>query len=615
MSARGIILNRLAFAGDAAFTQLDFVSRSNLIYGASNTGKSFGLKALDFMLGSQRELPDINERQPYSSVLLTLTLPKSGQVTLIRAMQGGPFTVVDGVVDAVPAGSNPRVLSARHDPRSADNLSQFLLSELGLGGKQIATDASGSKRGLSFRDLVQYCLIDETSIQAERSPVESGNAVAVTAERSVFKLLITGQDDSALQTTVKARDFQTSKAAKLEVVTEMLKSVEEELAADFPHSEGLGDQSSKLDDTLDSIKAELEVARTSIRAGLDQKRQLANSILLTRGRLAEIAVNVDRFEQLAQVYRSDIERLESIEEAGFLLLIGKDRTCPLCGALPEAQRHSHGVAEIEKARDGAKAEIAKIQLQQSSLVGTLEQMKVEEVELSGRLITLTDNLTQLEAELQRNAPQSTEVQRKLEDLLKLRDQVRRGLELLARRDSLRVLVGEYTALKQVRQPRPKLGVQSSAAYELAEVVASVLRSWEFPGKLSVNFDDQARDIRIDGKHRRDNGKGVRAITHAAFKIGLFVYCHAKGLPHPGFVVLDSPLVTYRDPMTSKGGALTNDEEELRRTTLKQHFFDYLAKMDGQSIVLENVDPPTAIETLARVSVFTGQRGDGRAGLL
>ena len=44
-------------------------------------------------------------------------------------------------------------------------------------------------------------------------------------ERSVFKLLITGQDDSAIVAVVDRKTFKTSTAAKLEVIDEMITSI------------------------------------------------------------------------------------------------------------------------------------------------------------------------------------------------------------------------------------------------------------------------------------------------------------------------------------------------------------------------------------------------------
>jgi hypothetical protein len=123
-------------------------------------------------------------------------------------------------------------------------------------------------------------------------------------------------------------------------------------------------------------------------------------------------------------------------------------------------------------------------------------------------------------------------------------------------------------------------------------------------------------LRIDGKHRKDNGKGVRAITHAAFKVALLLYCKERNLPHPGFLVLDTPLLTYRDPLHSKGGPLGADEEELRESSLKDYFFEHLSRHgdSGQFLVVENIDLPKRIGEFANVETFTGDPNVGRPGL-
>jgi hypothetical protein len=148
------------------------------------------------------------------------------------------------------------------------------------------------------------------------------------------------------------------------------------------------------------------------------------------------------------------------------------------------------------------------------------------------------------------------------------------------------------------------------------MVSKVLTAWQFPGERHVSFDEETFDLKIDGKRRRDNGKGVRAITHAAFKVALLLYCRERDLPHPGFLVLDTPLLTYRDPLTSKYGELSNDEQEIASLSLKDHFFEHLSaeSQGAQFIVLENIDPPANITELAKVEVFFGTRGGGRFGL-
>lgn len=102
-----------------------------------------------------------------------------------------------------------------------------------------------------------------------------------------------------------------------------------------------------------------------------------------------------------------------------------------------------------------------------------------------------------------------------------------------------------------------------------------------------------------------------------FKVALLLFCHERNLPHPGFLVLDTPLLTYRDPIRSKEGPLSADEQALRNTSLKDFFFSHLSRNadKGQFVVIENVDLPPDIEQLAQLETFTGDSMSGRHGLL
>lgn len=146
---------------------------------------------------------------------------------------------------------------------------------------------------------------------------------------------------------------------------------------------------------------------------------------------------------------------------------------------------------------------------------------------------------------------------------------------------------------------------------------SILIEWRFPDADKVQFDAEAMDITVAGKLRSANGKGVRAILHAAFNVAIVVFCIENKLPYPGFLVLDTPLLTYREPMTSRYGELSDDERELKKTSLAEHFYKHLASLRDkvQFIVIENSDPPTTIQDQAQIEIFSGLEGNGRFGLL
>lgn len=141
----------------------------------------------------------------------------------------------------------------------------------------------------------------------------------------------------------------------------------------------------------------------------------------------------------------------------------------------------------------------------------------------------------------------------------------------------------------------------------SELVQNTLQSWGFPGADHVHFDLQSKDLVISGKPRISFGKGLRAITQAAFSISLLDYCAKKDSAHPGFVILDSPLLSYKEP--------DGDDDDLSRTDLNGNFYRFLLQLqkNRQVIVVENTDPPSDVELGTRVEHFSGTLDQGRFG--
>ena len=83
-----------------------------------------------------------------------------------------------------------------------------------------------------------------------------------------------------------------------------------------------------------------------------------------------------------------------------------------------------------------------------------------------------------------------------------------------------------------------VGPDSTTAFKFGETVKRVLTAWHFPHADKVQFDPQTSDITIAGKGRVANGKGARAILHAAFNVAVIVYAIENQLLHPGFLVLE-----------------------------------------------------------------------------
>lgn len=612
MKYPGWHIERLKFTGkDNKEAFLEFAAGLTLVYGASNTGKSFALKALDYMLGGQRELPNIKERHPYDKLWLDIAFSPDYKVSLERAIAGGAFQLHEGQKPT-------RVLAPKHNANTPNNISTFLLSQMEIGAQKVAVDTSGTHNNLTFRDIANVVLTNEIPIQSEDSPIESGDTNFKTRERNILKFMLTGEDDSAIIPVVKPKDFRTGRTAKVSVIQDMIDQIDADLSVDYPDINGLSEQSEKINETLQRIENQLASARSSIHVLLDQKRTLSSNISIAERRSSEIALSLYSFEKLNEVYANDIIRLESIEEAGFLLSLDGKSDCPLCSAPPEAQVHSHKLTEIEDIRVAAEIEIQKIKQQRNELLKTIEETKVESEKLIKYVIQLRESLREVEFKLEEATPNTNEQQRALSEVISVRDHVRRGLDLVARREHLVIQKGKIEALKPSKLDTTiQRGLSTETAKDFADVIHNVLLEWGFPGQKQVVFDLNSYDLIIDGKERKNNGKGVRAITHAAFKVALMLFCRERDLPHPGFLVLDTPLLTYRDPLKKPNDRLTPDEQELRNSGLKERFFDHLGHLGekAQIVVFENIDPPIGIKDYCKIEAFTDNPDEGRQGLL
>jgi hypothetical protein len=75
-----------------------------------------------------------------------------------------------------------------------------------------------------------------------------------------------------------------------------------------------------------------------------------------------------------------------------------------------------------------------------------------------------------------------------------------------------------------------------------------------------------------------------------------------------FVILDSPLVTYRQP-----GMRSTDDADLPNSVMDPFYRDLFHRFPGQAIVIENGDPPSDIVEQAQVYMFSRDPHDHRFG--
>lgn len=590
-----------------------FAPGLNIIHGVSNTGKSHLVTLIDFAFGA-KDAPEIPpEGLGYEALLLSIKLAANKTVTLCRLFQGGGIRVVDGVADDWPSKDVGELLSAVHG--KGKSLSEYLLKHLKIDGSRVRKNARGETRELSFRDLARLFIVDEIRIQDKVSPIESGQAVSKTAELSVFKFLLTGSDDKKLDAVTPKGDEVTRRQIELELVDNEIQFLTKSIEGAEVEADDLASQEQKLDEAFNSEFSALAELEVPYRDLLVSHRQARRVIQALNEREDEINSLLSRFQLLQEHYSSDIARLTALRESGVLFAVLNTEYCPLCGAASEHHGEtSECDANVEDIAASANAEIGKIEFRQAELSETIDRLQSELKDIPSELTKAEQVLASVGGKLQRERPDYQAVQQRVRQISEVRADVQSKRSLFSRLDSYKErragLVGkdggDSTAMIAASELPPSIRVK------FEKQVEEVLKEWQFPYGSRVIFDLKTRDLEVEGKPRAANGKGVRAILHAAFSVALARFLDTEANPQPGFLVLDSPLLTYKDP---KESPREEDDEKLAKSDLRERVLEDLKNWPStmQLIIIENVELPEALANSATTTVFSGNIRIGRQG--
>ncbi len=594
---------------------LDFQSGLNVICGASDTGKSFIVEAIDFLLGASTPLRDIPERVGYDQIRLVLQPTNNQAFTLERSVSGSGFRRFEGTwLSGIPE-VEATILAEKHAHRNKNSLSVYLLSLIDLAGQLVRKNREGETQSLSFRNLARLIIVKETDITRDFSPILSGQNTLKTAEYSVFKLLLTGVDDSALvaqvETQAEIASTRQNNNAKVEFINELLEELKTELDDFGVNRTEAEDQLSQLETISQAQQETLNRVRRELDNRIDRRRSFMNQLNCLSNRIDEINGLLARFNLLKEHYQVDLERLAAIEESGSLFVHFERTPCPLCGAPPN-QLHQNEACDgdVESVVHAATAEIAKVEKLSMELDQTVADLISEDEDLTAQQEQIYPQFHALNQEIQEiSSPALGDAQNTFSELVKQTGEMQRVIDTFNRVEQLREK--KATLLAEIENPinpvSSQVDLSKSVLDEFAQTVQRLLQAWDFPGSNRVHFDETAKDLVIGGQPRTSMGKGLRAITHAAMTIGLMEFCKERNLSHPGFVVLDSPLLAYYAPESL--------EDSLKGSDLKLRFYEYLANnhSNSQVIIIENEHPPSNLRERIALIDFTKNPDAGRYG--
>ncbi|MEW1912541.1 hypothetical protein AB0442_29585 [Kitasatospora sp. NPDC085895] len=509
-------------------------------------------------------------------------------LTLARGMESNRVDVFEADVRDFPAPVPNRRLHAGHSPDADNNLSRYLLKILGADGRSLLKNARrGQLRTLSFRDLARLCLVGEVKMSDPRSPVlASGQAANGAAEKSVFKLLLTGEDEPEpfLGPSDVEKKIGTGRA---DLLDDLIADAQSRLT--IPVSESvLKDQLAQVEESLAAEAAaneELVARRFTL---VERERIVSSQIVGKRERAGELEVLLARFNLLNRQYESDLGRLQMVAEAGSLLnYFSENGPCVFCGAAPSHQSAERQVGGVQKVQVAAGEEIRKTAGLRDDLSLTIEDLAEQLQFLERECAELVVGAERIRDEVGRINRRLAPLNDGINELLASRTRIQDDL-------ALHVQIRRLESAKKSRSN----GIPAADIASFEAAVDEILMRWGILGHGHVSYNQKTADMSVGNLPRNMLGRGMRSITHAAFTVALARYAAIRSHLHPGFIVLDSPLVF---------GAAAAIESDV----VANFYQSLLEDPRVQVIVIDNLDPPGDLRGQATLHPF--HSGANRAG--
>ncbi|WP_141202209.1 AAA family ATPase [Oceanimonas doudoroffii] len=617
----GFRIKKLIVTGiNAEDALIAFNNSSHAIIGPSNTGKSYVFQCIKYLLGSTKKPKKIKESYGYDYCYLEIALSDNSVHTIKRSLSGGHAIIYKcRYSEIVDHTSEPeKFLVGRKATKKNKTFNSYLLSITNLSNIKVRRNKGGVTDLFAFSFLRHLILIDEISIIKEDSPAYTGQNNEAPKEESVLRILLTGKDDGNLIAKPKQKVIDNRKG-RLEVINELIAAYQSELDEynnNLTEKNEVEDQVEKLIESIKAITSELNSSYEKIDEYDSTIDKYWNSWKEKESRLITINELLSRLELLDTHYSTDISRLESLQEASSAYTNLEIGLCPTCNSEYNLDNHNTcNSTDIENIQIASAVEINKITSLRKELNKTRSNLKNEKIELDlsiDSLRTSHNDYQYKKSEFTKKYIQETNEKLELYRST-LRDK-QQALKIIGKVKELSLQKIEYEVEIDPMDGDYEFDeLTTSVTSEFCSTVQELLKEWGYSENTRVSFSEESCDFVIDGFDRNLAGKGYRALSYAAFSIGLMHTCLKNGFPHSGFVLLDSPLCTLRSKHVKDDSKI--QRKDIISDKTKESFYKSISsyKGKGQVIILDNDGPDEPDSLDLGYTEFTEDWDHGRYG--
>lgn len=564
----------------------------NIIYGPSNTGKTYIVKCIDYMFGSEREPIDISTGYQYIKIIVRT---QCGTITMSRKI-GENKIEVSSNDNNVPSGKYATKASRTNYDKTINSV---WLSLIGINDLHLViSNENYKKQLLSWRTFSHMFMLTETKIISEYSAILSGRDTSNTAVIASLIFLLSGQDFAETETKDTKEIKEAKKnAIKAYINKELFRLSErnQELLAQLKENPNID-----IAVEIEKIMAEISTNEKRINSSIEENQKILAQLYEKNENLSECNVLLNRYDELTTQYDADLKRLNFIVDGEANLNASFSTHCPFCDGEVVVKKNQNYI-------DAAKSDYKKIKLQAKDLESASKELRSEKLSLEQEIGTLMAKKKSIEELIEKELkPQVFNLKEKL-SAYKDAIECQKEIDILKKLSEQKTadMIENDTDEESELKFKVKEHLDYSFINELSNGIKSFLENCNYDNLLSVIFDKADMDIVINGKKKSSNGKGYNAYFNSVVAIVLSRYMESKAKYSPDFLVLDSPILSLKEKETKK-------PSETMRNTLFENIVDNQKGI--QTIVIENEIPEINYKD-ANIIHFTKEKNNGRYGFL
>jgi len=568
---------------------VDFKPGLNIIYGPSETGKSYVTKCIRYLYG--KDSAGIDATFGFDTIHMVLDVDGKN-LTLARKLDSKKVTV---------SGDVPGIENGEYNTTGSKKLlGDIWLYLMGIKESQkIIVRKDYKAERFNYSSLYHMFLLDESKIDKEESVYMPSQYTKWPKTKAAILYLMTG--DNFLQghdpeDTAKAKEKRKAVEQFINRRIAQLSTKKHDLEDKYE-----GETPAQLNEKISEILISIESAEKEMDAAIGRSKEIAEVVVSLDDQIAEGRALQDRYKALRSHYRADVRRLTFIAEGDISeSKVKHPDSCPFCGGEMEAKKKESYV-------EPAKAEVEKLVPKISDLQDTQDEIKKQLADM----VSQREQLMSEKADIDKMV--KAEMEPRISNLQKRLVEYTRAIEFYKEQEVLTEMQDEMSKeLERIEEDDKTQSTFDVDAHYTSEMMSrwrdimdSILKECNYDRYDKCWFDKSKFDVVINGHEKNTFGEGYRAFVNVVMILALQQYLNEYGTYHPDVLVFDSPILSLKE------------RKERASEGMQASLFRYFVsnKNVNQTIVVEN-DLPDIDYSGANMIHFTqDEDGDGRYGFL